>query len=86
MEKKIKDLVIQKNEYFESDTVITNLRHFNILENFIDKLETININSDNLDIIAFKLKDAIDELGKITGETTSEDILDKIFQNFCIGK
>ncbi len=86
LEMKIKDLVVQKNEYFEADTVITNLRHFNILKNFKDKLENVNTNSDNLDIIAFKLKDSIDELGKITGETTSEDVLDKIFQNFCIGK
>jgi tRNA modification GTPase len=36
--------------------------------------------------LAIDLKSTIDLLGGITGETASVDILDTIFNNFCIGK
>ncbi len=38
------------------------------------------------EIVAIDLRQAIDELGKVTGETVTEDILDKIFSQFCLGK
>ena len=38
------------------------------------------------EIISIDLRLALDKLGEITGETTSTDILNHIFQNFCIGK
>jgi tRNA modification GTPase len=38
------------------------------------------------DLIAFDLRWTVDRLGEITGETTTEDILDRIFSEFCIGK
>lgn len=38
------------------------------------------------EFIALDLRDALDALGEITGVVTHEDILDKIFQDFCIGK
>jgi tRNA modification GTPase len=38
------------------------------------------------DLIAIELQTALDHLGDIVGETTSEDILDMIFERFCIGK
>jgi tRNA modification GTPase len=39
-----------------------------------------------LDALAVDLKDALDALGKITGEITTEEILDTLFGNFCVGK
>lgn len=39
-----------------------------------------------LEILAVDLRDALDAVGEVTGETTSDDILDMIFQRFCIGK
>mmetsp|Transcript_997 Transcript_997/g.752 ORF Transcript_997/g.752 Transcript_997/m.752 type:complete len:473 (+) Transcript_997:101-1519(+) len=39
-----------------------------------------------LDAIAIDLKEAVDSLGNITGVTLKEDILDKVFSRFCIGK
>lgn len=41
---------------------------------------------DCADLLAFELRDALDRLGAITGEVTTEDLLGKIFANFCIGK
>jgi tRNA modification GTPase len=38
------------------------------------------------EILAFEIRGALDRLGEIIGATTTEDILDRIFQNFCIGK
>jgi len=43
---------------------------------------------DNLsrEYIAVELREAIERLGEITGAVTAEDILDRIFSQFCIGK
>jgi tRNA modification GTPase len=37
-------------------------------------------------LTAIDLKDALDALGEIVGETAREDILEQIFSRFCIGK
>ncbi len=39
-----------------------------------------------LDVLATHLRDALDAIGEIAGETTPEDILNNIFSNFCVGK
>ncbi|MEX1055187.1 MAG: tRNA uridine-5-carboxymethylaminomethyl(34) synthesis GTPase MnmE, partial [Rhodothermales bacterium] len=38
------------------------------------------------DSLALDLRQALHELGSITGEITNEDVLDQIFSRFCIGK
>jgi tRNA modification GTPase len=38
------------------------------------------------ELVSYELKEAINALGEITGEITTEDILDHIFSEFCIGK
>ncbi len=54
----------------------------NALANFKDNLDR----EVNLDLLAIDLRDALDSLGEVTGETTADDVLDRIFQQFCIGK
>ncbi|ACM22174.1 tRNA (uridine34-C5)-methyleneglycinetransferase, GTPase subunit [Geotalea daltonii FRC-32] len=54
----------------------------NALANFKDNLDR----EVNLDLLAIDLRDALDSLGAVTGETTADDVLDRIFQQFCIGK
>ena len=39
-----------------------------------------------MDLIEVDLEDAISSLSNITGETTTEDVLDVVFSEFCIGK
>jgi len=39
-----------------------------------------------MEIVALELKSGLDSLGEITGETTSEEVLDNIFSQFCLGK
>ncbi len=38
------------------------------------------------DLVAVDLQECLDQLGDIVGETTTEDILDVIFEQFCLGK
>ena len=71
------------------DVIISNLRHKNIIINTRRNLkEVINtINNDMpIDIISGNLREMLDELGKITGETVTEDLLNEIFSKFCLGK
>jgi tRNA modification GTPase len=39
-----------------------------------------------LELVSIELRDALQELAEVIGETTNEDILTRLFQNFCIGK
>jgi len=41
---------------------------------------------DCADTLAFELREALENLGSVTGEITTEDLLHRIFENFCIGK
>jgi tRNA modification GTPase len=43
-------------------------------------------NSAGLEIISIELRDALHDLAEVIGETSNEDILTRLFQNFCIGK
>ena len=38
------------------------------------------------ELTALEVREALDSLGEITGRTTSEEVLDRIFANFCVGK
>ena len=52
----------------------------------VDKsLETIE-NKMPIDIIVVYVKDILENLGEITGETVTEDIIKEIFSKFCLGK
>ena len=39
-----------------------------------------------IDMISTHLKEILEELGKITGETVTEDVIVEIFSKFCLGK
>ena len=72
-----------------SDVVITNFRHKDAIYKAMNSIEdAVNALKDTLpyDFIEVDLKDAWDSLGYINGDTVSEDLLDTIFSNFCIGK
>jgi len=72
-----------------SSHIVPNLRHKTALENAQKAAETAigNIKrSAPLEIIALDIKSSIDALGSITGRNVDIDILDQIFNRFCIGK
>ena len=71
-----------------SSVVITNERHREALEYANNHIQNAiqNISDDTLDLVSIDIKSAYIEIGKITGNTTSEDIIDAIFSKFCLGK
>ena len=44
-----------------------------------------NIN-ETIDLILVDLREALNNLGEINGNTATEDVVDSIFKNFCVGK
>ncbi len=69
--------------------VISNLRHKIALEHAIISLESANhalTDGQPLEILALELRDALERLGEIVGSVTTEEILNMIFNEFCIGK
>jgi tRNA modification GTPase len=89
LENSIKSLFFAGNIEIKSDTIITNIRHKNqlvrALENINRGIEDLNGNVP-IDCIEVDLKNCWENLGEISGDTIGEDILDKIFSEFCIGK
>jgi tRNA modification GTPase len=88
LKKKLVDLVLEGNVQVE-DTVVTNVRHYQALQELSQTLHDIRQGLDNkvpTDLIALDIRRGLHYLGEITGEITTEDQLDYIFSKFCIGK
>ncbi len=89
LEDAIKEMFYSGNLEIGSDIVITNIRHKNQLErakkNIEDVVEAAEMNVP-IDCVEVDLKSCWENLGEISGDTISEDILDKIFSEFCLGK
>jgi len=89
LEDKIESLVYKGEVRNSSDIVISNTRHRDALakahKSVLDALDAIYQNMP-LDFIEVDLKNIWDYLGYINGDTVTEDLLDNIFSNFCIGK
>ena len=71
------------------EVMISNLRHKLALENVQKKIQAAkNSISGGMspEFAAFELREALDHLDEITGKKNNDDVLDKIFASFCIGK
>ena len=70
-------------------TIITNARHAEALNNTVmvlkKVLEGLNANISG-ELVASDIRDALYHLGLISGEVTTNDLLQTIFSRFCIGK
>lgn len=73
----------------DNDIVITNIRHKNLISKAIESVnkseETIK-NNMPIDVVAIFLKEILENLGNITGDFVTEDIINDIFSKFCLGK
>ena len=82
--------MFKNNEVNLNDgVIITNIRHKNQIHKAIKIITgTTSRREQNLpiDIIAIEIKNVLEELGEITGSNVSEDIINKIFSKFCLGK
>ena len=68
------------------DTIMARRRHIEAMQHANSHLLQAAVQFESLDLLAEELRLAQKELGKITGETTTEDLLGDIFSTFCIGK
>lgn len=85
----IKSRLFKDQSLETEEIVVTSARHKKALEKTAEalsnSLQAIKSNATE-EILAVDIRLALDSLGEITGETTSEEILNNIFANFCIGK
>jgi len=80
---------IEKERLNSEDVIITNIRHYEALTKVSESLGRVVEGLKSgipEDLIAIDIRQAINYLGEITGEITTDEILENIFKNFCIGK
>ena len=92
----IEDLYDEIVRMFEIDEVeinnceiITNVRHKNQIRKAIDSIDNSISSLNNnmpIDIISINIREILSNLGEITGENVTDDIINKIFSKFCLGK
>lgn len=71
------------------DLLVTNIRHKHALDSAAEAMEQAHVslrNHDPQEITALSLRETLDALGEIVGIVSTDDILDRIFSQFCIGK
>ena len=89
IENLIIDLFFDGELQISSDSVLSNLRHINALKEAKKSLLEANESLKKkvfLDLIEVDLENVIGHISEITGTITTEDILDRVFSDFCIGK
>ena len=73
----------------QAEIMVSNVRHIDFLRKSFECLEnaqSVINNKLSLDLLSFEVKEAIGYLDAIIGRRVEEDLLDKIFSEFCIGK
>ena len=71
------------------DVVVTNARHYEALVAAREALLRVSAglaSGQGGELVSMDLRDATDALASITGEVSSQDVLNNIFKNFCVGK
>jgi len=85
----ILNAVIHGTEISPDSAMITNVRHRDALRKGKIDIEHALLSLDMampMELVAVDLRGALDNLGLIVGTTTTDDILERIFSQFCIGK
>ncbi len=82
-------LAVQSEVRTPKSEVITNLRHYEALVKTNEALAKAKYGLQQKrsgELVAFDLREALEQLGSITGEVSNEELLGSIFSRFCIGK
>lgn len=77
------------NVTYNDQVYLTSMRHKEAVENAIVSLKNVVASIDDgmpEDFYTIDMMDAYKKLGLINGETASEDLVNKIFKDFCMGK
>ncbi|MBR3942264.1 MAG: tRNA uridine-5-carboxymethylaminomethyl(34) synthesis GTPase MnmE [Clostridia bacterium] len=88
---KIVDMLVQfaEEDVSESENIITNERHYECLLNCKQAVDRAIESAEfgmPVDMLTVDIQTAIENLGEITGQTVSQEIVDRVFHNFCLGK
>ena len=90
---KISETIVEmfkiKEINLDDGIIVTNTRHKNLINKAINSTENAQISLENkmpMDIVAIEIKNVLEDLGEITGEDVSENIINEIFAKFCLGK
>jgi tRNA modification GTPase len=89
LEETLAELVLAGKTLHSASVLVTSVRHQEALRRAAEHLHASLISLDQglpLDFVSIDLRAAYDALGEVTGETASDDLLDRIFHEFCIGK
>lgn len=89
LKNKIEEIFNTNDLDFENELIITNERHRDLLNKSKEYLEVAkNEIEDNepIDIVSIVIKNATKSLGEIIGADVNQDIVNKIFEKFCLGK
>ena len=89
LEETVANLVLAGKTLHSESVLVTSARHQESLRHAAEHLRASLVSLERglpLDFVSIDLRSAYDALGEITGETASDDLLDKIFSEFCIGK
>ena len=89
LEEALANLVLAGRASFGEETLITSARHQAALRSAAEHLHASLSALEQelpLDFISIDLDAAFAALGEVTGETADEDLLERIFSEFCIGK
>jgi len=86
---RIRSVCLRSDLEPDEATLVTRVRHRDALLRATEALQTAAASVEaelSGEFVAVDLRGAINALGEITGEVTTDDILDRIFRDFCIGK
>lgn len=81
--------MLDMNTFKSTNTIVTNIRHYDSLLQTKNALQDVLNGLDNgvtNDFLALDIRNSLFHLGEITGEITTDDLLANIFSKFCIGK
>ena len=89
LEKSILDIVWSGKFTQGEGAIVTNARHKELLDKAFNNMLSVSKSIRGAlhpELIAVDLKEAIFNLGLIIGRSVSDEVLNRIFENFCIGK
>ncbi|MFZ5645072.1 MAG: tRNA uridine-5-carboxymethylaminomethyl(34) synthesis GTPase MnmE [Bacillota bacterium] len=89
LEEKIEQMVTGGKAVIPDSVIISNVRHESILvraRSHMEEFRSLLGESVPPDLLSIDVRAAWEALGEITGSTVTEDLLDRIFSDFCIGK
>ena len=88
LRERLQQEVAALTEYPDS-VLISNVRHYEALTRAAEALQRVQDGLEQQlsgELVSLDLHDALDALGEITGEVSSQEVLNTIFERFCIGK